>query len=89
MNVEYLVLVLNGREESKIAFARTWLDYLSYLPILRAAAVVMLGNENCNNDWLLPYMEFKGGRIKVAFLTYDSPLIDDVYFYQWPLGVAT
>ncbi|XP_069100893.1 ribitol-5-phosphate xylosyltransferase 1-like [Argopecten irradians] len=84
-----VVLVLNGREPAKIAFAKTWLDYLPSLPNLQNAAVVLLGNEQCDNDWLKPYMERHNGLVKLAFITYDSSEIDNKYFYQWPLGVAT
>ncbi|XP_047103179.1 ribitol-5-phosphate xylosyltransferase 1-like [Schistocerca piceifrons] len=87
-NVEKLVLVLNGRSEEKINVAKQWLDYVPLYKKLTHIAVVLLGDEGCSNDWLLPYMKSRGGRIDVAFLVYDSPLIDNVQFYQWPLGVA-
>ncbi|KAJ9583399.1 hypothetical protein L9F63_022265, partial [Diploptera punctata] len=54
----------------------------------RAVAVVLLGNEKCDNDWILPYVRSQGGLVNVVFLVYDSPLVDNVQFYQWPLGVA-
>ncbi|XP_067683992.1 ribitol-5-phosphate xylosyltransferase 1-like [Haliotis asinina] len=88
-NTENLLLVLNGREPSKTDFAKLWLDFLPALPYLKNVAVVILGNEQCNNDWLKSYMQIRGGPIKFAFLVYDSPDIDNVNFYQWPLGVAT
>jgi len=50
---------------------------------------VLLGNEHCNNSWILQYMVSAGGPVKIVFITYDSPEIDDQYFFQWPLGVAT
>jgi len=56
---------------------------------LRNVGVVLLGREDCDNDWLLPYMARNGGVVKFAFVVYDSDLIDDVDFFQWPLGVAT
>ncbi|XP_049844449.1 ribitol-5-phosphate xylosyltransferase 1-like [Schistocerca gregaria] len=87
-DVEKLVLVLNGRSEEKINVAKQWLDYVPLYKKLTHIAVVLLGDEGCSNDWLLPYMKSRGGRIDVAFLVYDSPLIDNVQFYQWPLGVA-
>ena len=37
------MLVLNGREESKVHFARMWLDYLPNFQKLRRVAVVLLG----------------------------------------------
>jgi len=89
MSIQYLVLVLNGRSDQKIKFSLTWLDYLNHMTLLKDVAVVLLGDEKCNNDWILPYMTYHGGKVKVVFLTYDSPLVDNIQFYQWPLGVAT
>ncbi|XP_063448902.1 ribitol-5-phosphate xylosyltransferase 1-like [Mytilus trossulus] len=88
-DVKNLVLVLNGREVSKIKGAREWLNYLPLLKDLQHVAVVLLGNEQCNNDWIKHYMKVNGGRIDFVFLVYDSPDIDNRNFYQWPLGVAT
>ena len=51
-DVENLVIVLNGREDSKIEFSTVWLNYLtSSLPRLINLAVVMLGNEMCVNRY--------------------------------------
>lgn len=88
-DTENAILVLNGREESKIDYARMWLDYLPNLEYLKNVAVVLLGNEQCNNDWIKPYMFNNGGMVKMVFLVYDSPDVDDQTFFQWPLGVAT
>jgi hypothetical protein len=68
--------------------SKLWLDYLPLYPNLKKLAVVLLGNERCDNNWILPYVHSRGGRIDLVFLVYDSPLIDNVEFYQWPLGVA-
>ncbi|KAJ8301086.1 LOW QUALITY PROTEIN: hypothetical protein KUTeg_020073 [Tegillarca granosa] len=84
-----LVLILNGREESKINYSKQWLNFLSNLPKLKNVAVVLLGNEECLNDWIHPYLKINGGIVKFVFLVYDSPEIDNKVFYQWPLGVAT
>ncbi|PSN38594.1 Transmembrane protein 5 [Blattella germanica] len=51
-------------------------------------AVVLLGDEKCNNNWILPYVGSRGGYVDLVFLVYDSPLVDNVEFFQWPLGVA-
>lgn len=88
-DVKNLVLVLNGREESKINSAKEWLNLLPSFKDLQHVAVVLLGNEQCNNDWIKPYMSLNGGRINFAFLVYDSADIDNNNFFQWPLGVAT
>lgn len=88
-NTENVILVLNGRESSKIDFAKLWLDFLPTLTDLKNVAVILLGNEQCNNEWIKSYMQLHGGPIKFAFLVYDSPDVDNRNFYQWPLGVAT
>ena len=84
-----LVLVINGREPKKVAFAQAWLDSLANFPNLRHVAVVILGNERCENKWLYPYMYANGGLVQAAFVVYDIPYADSKTFYQWPLGVAT
>ena len=56
---------------------------------LKNVGVVLLGREDCDNDWLLPYMTRAGGVVKFAFVVYDTNLVDDVDIFQWPLGVAT
>ncbi|XP_076448663.1 ribitol-5-phosphate xylosyltransferase 1-like [Babylonia areolata] len=88
-DVEHVLLVLNGREPAKVDYARMWLDLLPTLPRLRNAALLLLGNERCQNGWLKPYMWLPGSRLRSVFLVYDSPWVDNVQFYQWPLGVAT
>lgn len=88
-DTENLLLVLNGREPEKVDFAVSWLRSLHNFPDLQNVGLVLLGNEKCNNSWLQPFLHYNGGRVKFVFLVYDSPEIDDVTFYQWPLGVAT
>ncbi|XP_060598155.1 ribitol-5-phosphate xylosyltransferase 1-like, partial [Ruditapes philippinarum] len=88
-DTENLLLILNGREPDKVQFAETWLKSLHNLSQLRNVGLVLLGNEQCNNSWLHNYMHYNGGLVKFVFLVYDSPEIDNVNFYQWPLGVAT
>ena len=34
-------------------------------------------------------MQKNGGIVKAAYITYDSKDVDNVNFFQWPLGVAT
>ena len=82
------MLVLNGRPEN-VEFSKTWLKALDNLSQLKNVAVVLLGNEECNNEWIQSFMHYNGGPVKLVFLIYDSPLIDNKSFYQWPLGVAT
>ena len=85
---ENLVLIINGRTEEKIKFAKMWLDSLRKLPKLKNTAVILLGNEQCNNEWLLPYMVNEGGSVRIAFIVYDITNLNYNTF-QWPLGVAT
>lgn len=118
--VEYLILVLNGRSKDKISFARLWLDYLDNYPRLQHCIVILLGDEQCRNEWITRYMRsrgklekflskislsnllflyfffritatnlcinFAGGKVDAAFIVYDSGLVDDHEFFQWPLG---
>ncbi|XP_028903754.1 ribitol-5-phosphate xylosyltransferase 1 isoform X3 [Ornithorhynchus anatinus] len=92
VEVENVVLVLNGREETKISFATQWLLYIKTLiqaQKLQHVAVVLLGNEQCNNDWISPYLRSHGGFVDLLFITYDNPWVNDQDVFQWPLGVAT
>ncbi|XP_055506637.1 ribitol-5-phosphate xylosyltransferase 1 isoform X1 [Leucoraja erinacea] len=91
-DTENLVLVLNGREEGKVKFATQWLHYvqtLHQMHKLKHMAVVLLGSEGCENGWIQPYLKKHGGFIDLLFLVYDSPWVDEVDVFQWPLGVAT
>ncbi|XP_069485897.1 ribitol-5-phosphate xylosyltransferase 1 isoform X2 [Ambystoma mexicanum] len=89
---ENVVLVLNGREEAKISYATQWLHYAQTLiqaRRLQHVAVVLLGSERCDNDWMWPYLRRNGGFVELLFLVYDSPWVNEVDVFQWPLGVAT
>ncbi|GIY97710.1 ribitol-5-phosphate xylosyltransferase 1 [Caerostris extrusa] len=88
-DVQHLILILNGRSDDKVTFAKMWLDFLPQFRNLRSVILIILGNEQCHNEWLIPYMTKSGGMVNKTFLVYDSPLVDNVNFYQWPLGVAT
>jgi hypothetical protein len=82
-DVENLVLILNGREPTKIQYAQMWLDFISkYSSSLRNIALVLLGKEDCDNDWLLPYMASHGGRVKFAFLGEYYYQADDLTIIQ-------
>ncbi|KAA0715118.1 UDP-D-xylose:ribitol-5-phosphate beta1,4-xylosyltransferase [Triplophysa tibetana] len=86
------VLVLNGRVQQKISYSIQWLQYVQGLVqahSLSRVAVVLLGNEQCNNDWISPYLKRNGGFVDLLFLVYDSPWVNDKDIFQWPLGVAT
>ena len=88
-DVSHLVLVLNGREQSKVDLALVWLNILPLLRHLDNAAMVLLGNELCDNGWVRPYMRTNGGLLDLVYLVYDSGEVDGRTVYQWPLGVAT
>lgn len=87
-SVKYLVLVLNGRTSNNVVKSEEWLIYLKKLKQLKRVCVVILGNEECHNEWILPYMASRGGIVNAAFIVYDSPLVDNKEIFQWPLGVA-
>ncbi|KAJ8401404.1 hypothetical protein AAFF_G00386350 [Aldrovandia affinis] len=92
LDTDSMVLVLNGREEQKVAYATRWLQHAGALVQARAlsrVAVVMLGSERCSNDWLRPYLKAQGGFVDLLFLVYDSPWVNNRDVLQWPLGVAT
>ncbi|KAL8222425.1 UNVERIFIED_CONTAM: Ribitol-5-phosphate xylosyltransferase 1 [Gekko kuhli] len=87
-----VVLVLNGREEEKISYAAQWLHYAQTLMQthkLQHLAVVLLGSEQCKNEWIYPYLKSYGGFVELLLLVYDSPLVNEEDVFQWPLGVAT
>ncbi|KAL1110581.1 hypothetical protein AAG570_008109, partial [Ranatra chinensis] len=88
-DVEYLVIVLNGRTQNDVKKSKLWIDYLPRLEKLKKTAIMLLGNEQCDNDWIKPYMRSNGGLVDVLFLVYDSPVVNNNDVYQWPLGVAT
>uniref|UniRef100_A0A8C2VS67 Ribitol xylosyltransferase 1 n=1 Tax=Chinchilla lanigera TaxID=34839 RepID=A0A8C2VS67_CHILA len=91
-DVSSVVLVLNGRERAKASAAAQWLLFAQSLVrarALRHVAVLLLGNERCDNAWLAPFLRSRGGFVELLFVTYDSPWVNDVDVFQWPLGVAT
>ncbi|KAJ7418872.1 transmembrane protein 5 [Willisornis vidua] len=92
VEAEHVVLVLNGREEAKVAFATQWLRYAQTLVQIRKiqhVAVVLLGSEQCNNGWIQPYLKRNGGFVNLLFVTYDYAFVNEEDVFQWPLGVAT
>lgn len=92
VDMNSLVLVLNGREQQKVTYSTRWLEHVQALVQSRAVlhvAVVLLGNEHCNNAWIGPYLKRNGGFVDLLFLVYDSPWVNDKDVFQWPLGVAT
>lgn len=92
LDMNSLVLVLNGREEQKVLYSTRWLKHVQALVQSRTVshvAVVLLGNEQCDNDWIAPHLKRNGGFVDLLFLVYDSPWVNDKDVFQWPLGVAT
>eukprot|EP00051_Salpingoeca_urceolata_P016341 m.216162 g.216162 ORF g.216162 m.216162 type:complete len:365 (-) comp18652_c1_seq1:170-1264(-) len=91
-DTRHAVLVINGRTEEKIAFAKTWLEMLPRHPALAAVGLVLLGNEKCHNDWLLSFLDDPAYHIKFVLLVYGDKELQAhprVPVFQWPLGVAT
>ncbi|EPQ11098.1 Transmembrane protein 5 [Myotis brandtii] len=92
VDVNNVVLILNGREKAKVFYATQWLLYVQNLvqtQKLQHVAVVLLGNEHCNNEWINQFLKRNGGFVELLFIIYDSPWINDMDVFQWPLGVAT
>ncbi|XP_039721826.1 ribitol-5-phosphate xylosyltransferase 1 isoform X2 [Pteropus medius] len=92
VDVNNVVLILNGREKAKVFYATQWLLYAKNLvqtQKLQHLAVVLLGNEHCNNDWINQFLKRNGGFVELLFIIYDSPWINNMDVFQWPLGVAT
>lgn len=92
LSADCVVLVLNGREEGKISYATKWLHYAQTLiqtQKLHHVSVVLLGSEQCDNEWIQPYLRRQGGFVDLLFLVYDSPWVNEEDIFQWPLGVAT
>ncbi|GAV03003.1 hypothetical protein RvY_13494 [Ramazzottius varieornatus] len=84
-----VVLVLNGRTDEKVARSRRWLEAVPTATSVRNVAVILLGNEQCENEWLLWYLESPKYLIRAVFVVYDSKMVDNKRVFQWPLGVAT
>ncbi|XP_056337952.1 ribitol-5-phosphate xylosyltransferase 1 isoform X2 [Oenanthe melanoleuca] len=92
VEAEHVVLVLNGREPAKVAYATQWLHYAQTLLETRKiqhVAVVLLGSEQCSNAWIQPYLKRNGGFVQLLFVTYDCAFVNEEDIFQWPLGVAT
>lgn len=92
LDTDSVVLVLNGREQQKISYSIQWLQHVQTLVqahTISKVAVVLLGSEQCINEWISPYMKRSGGFVDLLFLVYDSPWVNDKDVFQWPLGVAT
>ncbi|MBN3319005.1 RXLT1 xylosyltransferase, partial [Atractosteus spatula] len=92
LDTDSVVLVLNGREDQKIAYATQWLQYVQALVQtheVNHVGVMLLGSEKCSNEWIRPHLRRHGGVVDLLFLVYDSPWVNEEDVYQWPLGVAT
>lgn len=91
-NVTNLILILNGREPCKVKESKKWLQPLLVHKTvfnLKNLGIIILGDEHCNNEWLLYYYYKYGKTLKFIFFVYDIDISNHSSFYQWPLGVAT
>ncbi|XP_070803184.1 ribitol-5-phosphate xylosyltransferase 1 isoform X4 [Pituophis catenifer annectens] len=95
VEAETVVLILNGREEGKIAYATQWLHYAQTLMQthkLQHVAVVLLGNEQCKNEWIYPYLKSYGGWIpqetNESLQNYQNALLESD-LTLCPVGVNT
>ena len=54
-------------------------------PLATATAIdkIVHGQESCRNHWLRPYLDDPRYRIRFAFVTYATDLIDDSRVFQW------
>eukprot|EP00057_Strongylocentrotus_purpuratus_P007877 XP_011662351.1 PREDICTED: transmembrane protein 5 isoform X1 [Strongylocentrotus purpuratus] len=88
-DVENVFLILNGRAPDKVQYTRYWLDHLGSYPHLKRVVLMLIGNEQCQNDWVLQYMRSRGGPVDMLFVVYDTLIVNGDDIMQWPLGVAT
>ena len=44
---------------------------------------IVHGQESCRNDWLRQYLDDPRYRIRFAFVTYATDMIDDSRVFQW------
>mgnify|MGYP001802004495 CR=1 FL=1 len=57
---------------------------------IQNVGLVLIGDELCVNDWILPYLHQKNASSpKFVYLVYDCPCVDGETIHQFPLGVAT
>ena len=85
-----LVLVLNGRDRHKVKTAIDWIQAVDKVKQnVKNVGLILLGDEQCRNNWIKQYLQTNGGFIKFLFVVYDWKSIDNKSIYQWPLGVAT
>ncbi|CAG0918733.1 unnamed protein product [Notodromas monacha] len=83
-----VILILNGRTRPKAEDALRWISRISELK-LEYIAVILLGSEDCDNEWLTRRLRINGGMLDDIFVIYDSLEIDDEHVFRWPLGTAT
>ena len=84
-----VVLVVDGSTIPNQKETESWVKsvLLSHTPM--TLFLVLLGNNNCSNRWILPYLASNGGPISAVFIVGDSSIIDHKEIFPWPLGVAT
>ena len=57
---------------------------------IQNVGLVLIGDELCVNDWILPYLHQKNASSpKFVYLVYDCQCVDGETIHQFPLGVAT
>ncbi len=90
-SADNLILVLNGRDKEKVGNAIDWLKAIDpkVKKTVKNVGLVVLGDEECHNSWINPYLVSNGGPVKFVFIVYDWKQVDNHFIYQWPLGVAT
>eukprot|EP00041_Stephanoeca_diplocostata_P039329 m.1613910 g.1613910 ORF g.1613910 m.1613910 type:complete len:255 (+) comp25369_c0_seq2:397-1161(+) len=81
--VANVILILNGHEPALAQRAASWLDIIPTIAGIKHVGLIVHGSETCNNDWLLPYLRSAAYNIRFVFITYNTPMIDNVSIFQW------
>lgn len=90
--IQNLVLILNWRTKEKINSTLPWLETAVHKPDIQNLGIVALGNEQCHNSWFEHWLENNPNayrKFRFLFIVYDWSKVDNIRYYQWPLGVAT
>lgn len=88
LDTTHLILILSGSDSKKIRVSTVILNSLKLFARLEKVGVILLGDDECKNEWFEPFLKRNGGPVDVAWLVYDSKLVDDKTVFQFPLGVS-
>lgn len=71
-DAQHVVLVLNAHETHMEKEAMKWMDLLPKLAKLQHAVLVLHAREDCENDWLRPYLKSPAHKLRAVFMTYGG-----------------